>query len=612
MIIRMTTRLLTRRTTNRMTPRPAFSHTLLRLAAPALLLLLVACGGTPTRQTQPEAASSAEAAYRDGDFATAAQGFLNAASLRRGQRNYYRLRAAEAWRENGDLNRAREVLSAGGHKGLTGDQPLRLNLLLAEIDLADGDPRAAQDWLRLPPDSVGDAYLSRYLDLRARAFADTDPVIAAGARARLDARLRTDERAANLAEIESLLDRLDDARLQSAAAALAGGDPLYPFMGRLLMRRGLPLPRAFDRGIEFARDLPPADADGWRPPFQVALLLPQSGNFAAAAAAVRDGFFAANFSETRRHPEIRVYDSGSSPESSRAAYDQAVADGAGLVVGPLSRENVAAIFAHGALATPLLALNRAGELPPPPGSLSFSLAPEDDAKAAAERLWTQGLHRVLAVGSDDENGRRSLAAFRRQFEARGGQVVAEAILPSDSPRYDAVLKQAVTNAGGVTVDPETGIPHANATDAVFFAVPTAQARLLVPQLKVQGIQGLPTVATSAILNAPNARLDRELDDILVTDSPWLLHDQPGLPSRKAMGRDLDSADGAAARLFAFGIDAYRLSGYLQHLTGVVDARIDGATGQLSLDGFGNVSRQPAWAMLNNGRLRPLVETTGLQ
>ena len=599
-----------------MTPRPALLNTLTRISALMLLLLLLACSGAPTRQAPPEAATNAEAAYRDGDFAAAAQGFLEAASLRRGQRNFYRLRAAEAWRENGDLDRAREVLSGAGHKGLSGDQPLRLNLLLAEIDLADGNPRAAQDWLRLPVDQVGETYLARYLDLRARAFADSDPLIAAGARASLDARLQPGERAANLAAIEALLERLDDARLQSAAAALPGGDPLYPFMGRLLVRRGLPLPRAFDRGIAFARDLPPADADGWRPPYRVALLLPEIGNVAAAAHAVRDGFFAANFAaraeQSRRQPEIRVYDSGNSPESSRAAYQQAVSDGAGLVVGPLSRESVAAIFAQGALATPLLALNRAGELPPPPGSLSFSLAPEDDARAAAERLWIEGRHRVLAVGSDDENGRRSLAAFRRHFEQRGGQVVAEAILPSDSPRYDAVLKQAVDNAGGVTIDPETGIPHANATDALFFAVPTAQARLLVPQLKVQGIQNLPTVATSAILNARNARLDRELDDILVTDSPWLLQDLPGLPERDAMRRELDSADGGAARLFAFGIDAYRLAGYLQHLTSVAGAQVDGATGRLSLDGFGNVSRQPAWAMLRNGRLRPLVETTGLE
>ncbi|MEZ5465804.1 MAG: penicillin-binding protein activator [Lysobacteraceae bacterium] len=595
-----------------MTPRPVLPATLSRIAALSLLLLLAACTGAPTRQAPPEAASSAEAAYRDGDFEAAAKGFLEAASLRRSQRNYYRLRAAESWRENGDLDRARDVLSNAGHKGLTGDQPLRLNLLLAEIDLANGDTRAAQDWLRLPPDSVGEAYLSRYLDLRARAFATTDPVIAAGARARLDARLRPDERVANLAEIQSLLDRLDDARLQSAAASLSGGDPLYPFIGRLLVQRGLPLPRAFDRGIEFARDLPPAEADGWRPPFQIALLLPEAGGFAAAAGAVRDGFFAANFAEQRRQPAIRVYDSGNSPESSRAAYDQAVRDGAGLVVGPLSRDNVAAIFAQGALATPLLALNRAGELPPPPGSLSFSLAPEDDARAAAERLWMQGRQRVIAIGSDDENGRRSLDAFRRQFEQRGGQIVAQAILPGDSPRYDAVLKQAVANAGGVTVDPETGIPRANAADALFFAVPTAQARLLVPQLKVQGIQHLPTVATSSILNAPNLRLDRELDDIEVAESPWLVADMPDMPRRSAIRDELESADGAAARLFAFGIDAYRLAGYLDYLTSTAGAQIDGATGRLSLDGFGNVSRQPSWALLKNGRLRPLVETTGLE
>src|SRR5690606_30060680 len=62
-----------------------------------LALLLAACGGAPRREAPPEAAATAESLYREGQFARAADAFMAAADASRARRNYYRLRAAEAW-----------------------------------------------------------------------------------------------------------------------------------------------------------------------------------------------------------------------------------------------------------------------------------------------------------------------------------------------------------------------------------------------------------------------------------------------------------------------------------------------------------------------------------
>jgi outer membrane PBP1 activator LpoA protein len=141
-------------------------------------------------------------------------------------------------------------------------------------------------------------------------------------------------------------------------------------------------------------------------------------------------------------------------------------------------------------------------------------------------------------------------------------------------------------------------------DGIFLAARSGQARLFAPQLRVAGIYDLPIIATSQIAAGDaNARLDRELNGIEFTELPWLISDRPGLPPRTALTEALDSARGGGSRLFAFGLDAFRLLGYLDHLHADSDARLAGATGELRLDGFGQVQRRPAWARYANGHVQ---------
>ena len=80
--------------------------------APLLLacaLPLTGCDTAPTRATS-DPAQAAERDFAAGEFSRAAEGFLEAADWNRGQRDALRLRAAEAWREEGDLERAGKAL----------------------------------------------------------------------------------------------------------------------------------------------------------------------------------------------------------------------------------------------------------------------------------------------------------------------------------------------------------------------------------------------------------------------------------------------------------------------------------------------------------------------
>jgi hypothetical protein len=150
----------------------------------------------------------------------------------------------------------------------------------------------------------------------------------------------------------------------------------------------LPPPVRGDRAR--TQGFPPADSDGYRPPERIAVLLPMSGSLAPAAAGVRDGFLAAYYAENRSRPVVKFYDSLGTASGAQAAYDKAMADGAQMLVGPLSRDEVNAIANQVNGSVPMITLNRGSNLPAP-GTTSFALLPDEEGVAAANRLADRGL-----------------------------------------------------------------------------------------------------------------------------------------------------------------------------------------------------------------------------
>jgi outer membrane PBP1 activator LpoA protein len=415
-----------------------------------------------------------------------------------------------------------------------------------------------------------------------------NPLVAQAAElARSGATLTGAERVANDKQIDGLLAQLDNATLAHEATLLPAGDPLYNYAGRALLRRGLPLPRPFDRGPAWqfsAGNRPPADSDGYRPPVKLALLLPLSGSLATASAPVRDGFLAGYYGERRRRPEVVFYDTFGTAGGALAAYDKAVAEGNDFVVGPLGRDEVGALFGKGTLPVPVLALNRGGAQPPS-GNASFSLSPEDEGIAAAEYLLDHGARRVLVIGGSDDTQRRAVASLRERLGERGAtvtDVASEGV--SDFAPFAA-------KEGGV--------------DAIFLAIKGGAARSLMPKLALAGLGGKPRVATSQLLSGTGkAEDDRVLDGIAFPSEPWITHGVRGLPPTASAA--LPNAKGPAARLFAFGFDAWLITAYLEHIATSADG-VSGATGTLRIDGFGNVQRTPAWSTFSGGVAVPLAD-----
>lgn len=561
-----------------------------RVLLAVLLLILTACASVATTPANPLESPTADRLLREGKFREAASVWAaQAEDSRGGEREYARLQAADAWLRAGDAAAAQAALDSVRRRRLGGDAALQHDLINAELQLLAGRADAAQPLLMQDRDSVRSDWLARWHRLRAQLFALQGDAFASAAERAYLGELDRSERATQPREIERLLAKLGNVDIAARTAALPAGHPLYPYAGRSLTQRGLPLPRPYERSAPDLGDtVPPADRDGYRPPQRVAVLLPLSGPLAAAGNSVRDGLLAGYFGESRRRPELRFFDTARGLDAALSAAGEWRAQ---LLIGPLDRDEVTAMFDRNGNTLPTLALNR-GANPPPSGSASFALAPEDDGIAAADRLAERGVLRVLAITQSDDSARRALHAFRERLQQRGGEVIGEVMLDENNPDYLPALQSAV--AGGMP-------------EALFLSLKAGPARLLAAQLELVQLAELPRLATSQILSGANPRMDGELEGIQFPDLPWLHGLRSALPEPEGLGRRLPTAQGAGARLFAFGLDAWRLAAYLEHLGTHPDATVLGATGELRIDGFGQISRAPEWAVFASGRARPALD-----
>lgn len=576
-----------------------------------LCLLLAALGGCATMDVAPTArtaqTANADDLFERGEFRAAATAYLELAKSDSGARGHYRLRAAEALREEGDLTAAAEVLDDVRRKRLVGEDAYRYDLLSAELALNRQAPDEALALLALPDSALPPTLVLRRLELTARAQqALGDRFAAARTRAVLDRSLDGADRENNRTEIVETLAALDAATLKQRGAELPPTDLLRPWIERALRRQGQVLPLALQRPSRPVGTLQPDNNDKWsregyKGSRRVALLLPSTGALKNAAAAIRDGFFAAWFNDAAtgaERGEVKIYDSGQSTEDALKAYQQAVADGADRVVGPLTREAVGALFEQGRLPIPVLALNQADNgATPPPGSVAFGLLPDSEGAQAAERLASLGIKEAAVIAATDDWAERASLAFRAQFESLGGAVIGEARVKEGEVNYATLIRQAV------------GAFATASNAAVFISMRPQQARLLVPQLKLAGVT-VPVLATSHVYSGSlNAGLDRDLEGLEFCDAPWLFDASAGLPPRDQIVRSIDSARGAGARLFALGLDAYALMPYMDWLGTHPDSYLPGATGQLASDSFGRVHRLLTWVRFENGVARPVSGLT---
>ena len=331
---------------------------------------------------------------------------------------------------------------------------------------------------------------------------------------------------------------------------------------------------------------PESGAADYRPPSKLAVLLPQSGNLAVAGNAIRDGLLSAYYAETRSKPGIRFYDTQGNAAGAKAAYDRAVKEGAQMIIGPIGKDEVAAI--HDAAGNiPVLALNRI-ETPSNRHVLNFSLSPEREGELIAERLLGKGLLQTAVFSQGSDSNSRMLAAFEKRYQAGGGSV----LLKAPAPVFGK-------DAEGVAVNP--ALPDAvREAKAVLLLMNGDAAKPTRAALALNGASGIPVFAGTDITESSDAKTNTQLDDIEFLQMPWLVSRGNSLNISAAQLLKLPSARGPGAKLNAFGADAWLIATRLPVWLASPNSEIAGATGSLHLEPDGRIERTLPWSVFRAG------------
>ncbi len=293
----------------------------------------------------------------------------------------------------------------------------------------------------------------------------------------------------------------------------------------------------------------------------IALLLPlKSPAFGRAAEVVKQGFMAGASLQSGALP-VTVYPSGSETDDIVATYLQATQAGASVVVGPLTRNGVSALAASTLVSVPTLALNlpeQGGEYPSQ--LYVFGLAADVEARQMARTAFSEGGREAVVIASDNTLSKRIQQAFTEEWRALGGYAVRHLVFTGSNPtEVRDALRRLTPNV-------------------VFLAMDSRDARFLNPFLK----SDLPTYATSQIY-AGSGSLQKyhDLNGIQFVDMPWLL--QPDHLAVMVYPRSESFLTADLERLYALGIDAWRLALQLQSTPPGMSFTLDGVTGQLTLD-----------------------------
>ncbi|NQX90265.1 MAG: penicillin-binding protein activator [Halioglobus sp.] len=346
----------------------------------------------------------------------------------------------------------------------------------------------------------------------------------------------------------------------------------------------------------------------------VALMLPLSGKLQAAGNAVLNGFLAAYYahrSEGNVQNELLVLDVTAFTSAS-VAYNAAVAQGATLVIGPLTKDGLADVATQLQRPVPILALNHIDQVLPAEDSsalVQLSLSPEDEAISMTHLAFGTGARRALMLAPATDWGRNISDVVARQWSELGGSVIGSATyssyddysssvksvlaLPSSEQRAQELRKIFGKN---IEFTPR----RRHDADVVFLlSQHSAEARSIKPLLAFHYAGDLPVYGLSTVHSGIPGGRNQDLNGIYLVETPWLLGANPGLRVTLAAG-DLGEN---YTRLHALGADAYLVQSGFSRLQSGADAVFRGNTGLLTMDPSLTIHRELSLATFDDGELK---------
>lgn len=516
-------------------------------------------------------------------------------------------------------------------------------LLGAEIALLTDDQHLALARLQPLDPRTPQAHPTANLQLAAQLYRSLGDWLASlEIHAALDSRLLESSavRRSNQRHLWQLLAMLEDPELNRIAAnsgtdsldrALAGWANLFQELRDANLDRAR-ISRNFadwqnryegHPGALWMRELSEIMSRGPQEALSVAVLLPLSGPMQELGESVLEGILIQFYSlPSLGASELMILDTAGDPETARSAFDQAIANGADRVIGPLTRPEVDRILEQG-IVVPTLFLNRPSLRMALPFS-ALALAPEEDARVAATRALDAGDHHAIMLLPAGEFGDRVGSSFRRHFESGGGRVLAEyRVDPAAediNERVGAALgieesRQRIRRTQRVLrLDLEADPQIRPELQTILLAGGARDLRMLVPHLHYHRASHLRLLATShAYEGFPQPARDGDLGGIEFPDAPILhrnvLAGQAGAQHIPEPPEDMQSR---WLRFAALGMDAMTATWMLSQMQTATHLQVQGAAGTWRLRPFtGLWVREPVWMEFRDGLPQPSTRQPAL-
>lgn len=344
---------------------------------------------------------------------------------------------------------------------------------------------------------------------------------------------------------------------------------------------------------------------------KISLLLPLKGKFAEQSQAIRNGFMAAYYSDQQNKSNINIKIIDTSNKDLGQLYDDLAATGTDVIVGPLTKPEVKTLGDKSSLPIPTIALNTLDNYQNKvtPNLYQYGLSPQDEALQVAAKMIKDGHNQVAIVAPNSASAQGIVNSFKSKFESLGGKTVTAVNFYAVD--YDSQVRQllGVDRAQLKHRKADEAIKHRDDINAIFLVASPQEARLIAPLFKYYA-DDIKVYATANIFNGIlQPSLDSDLNGVIFCDIPWVLKSPNELsPELQDLHNKLlmlwSGSFNNNAKLYALGIDAYKLATSLNQLTSSPTAGIEGATGTLYLDKYNHIYRDLMWAEFQNGVPKP--------
>jgi len=590
----------------------------------ALAMMVASCSTTPPSSSSSQHAHQAESAHYY---------LQQAAASDYAHRPKYYIKAADSLVETGKFDYAQKLLDSIDSQLLESEQLYERQIVFAKLALAKKQLRHAMDLLASNKLSYTDntRLKQRRHKLLAEAYQlQNQPLQSAQQLMLLDQLLsHPAEKLENQRLLLSTLQQVPKTILQQTSQTITTPPIWRGWLELALINREPPsklaaLQTAIEQWqISYPQHpahllLTPTHSEP-RParelqPLHVALLLPLSGKLAPAGQSIRNGFLTSYYqSPIESRPALSIYDTNTQ-EDIKTIYQQAVTQGATLVIGPLDKNKVDALARLHSLSVPVLALNYPQRPAASPQLFQFALAPQDEINQLAEQASEKGYQSAVVIGSDSTWGQNNIELLKRAWQEQGKEIKETTFIPATheaKPMIEHLLRIDESKQRATQIQDAIGerIQHTprrrTDIDVIFLFSSGPLARQIKPLLNFYFAADIPVYSLAEVYpGTPNIRRDRDISGIFFYDIPWIANPTPNMvKTRQLITKLWPKSFHVYPRLYAFGYDSFTLSQQLSRLQAYPELGIFGATGVLYLDEQQKIHRRLTLSQIYNGRLR---------